>query len=222
MKCEIIRDLLPSYVEGLTSDESNKEIEKHLKDCIECSNIHNEMKSEVKVESLACDSDRIKLFKKLNKRVVKAVGLTIVVCAVIVGVYMFFYGVGWEVNSNDMNIEYSYEDYSIDFEFELTDGKALNAWTDYDLEKNAYIIKFTECYVGRLDDREKYPNRFSYGINFVTAEEIIIDNDLINKPELMYKIDESGKGIDEYKDRIIILEFKNETITYRVGDIINE
>lgn len=31
MKCEIIRDLLPLYIDGLTSKESNQEIEKHLK-----------------------------------------------------------------------------------------------------------------------------------------------------------------------------------------------
>ena len=31
MKCEMIRDLLPLYIDGLTSKESNQEIEKHLK-----------------------------------------------------------------------------------------------------------------------------------------------------------------------------------------------
>lgn len=31
MKCEMIRDLLPLYIDGLTSEESNREIEKHLK-----------------------------------------------------------------------------------------------------------------------------------------------------------------------------------------------
>lgn len=36
MKCEIIRDLLPSYIDELTSDESNKEIEKHIKTCNCC------------------------------------------------------------------------------------------------------------------------------------------------------------------------------------------
>ena len=36
MKCEIIRDLLPLYIDGLTSKESNQEIEKHLKNCEEC------------------------------------------------------------------------------------------------------------------------------------------------------------------------------------------
>ena len=30
MKCEIIRDLLPSYVDGLTSEESNREITAHV------------------------------------------------------------------------------------------------------------------------------------------------------------------------------------------------
>ena len=33
MKCEVVRDLLPLYIDKLTSEESNKEIEKHLKNC---------------------------------------------------------------------------------------------------------------------------------------------------------------------------------------------
>ena len=36
MKCEIIRDLLPSYVDGLTSGESDRAIEEHLRDCGDC------------------------------------------------------------------------------------------------------------------------------------------------------------------------------------------
>ena len=32
MKCEIIRDLFPSYIDGLTSRESNELIEEHLED----------------------------------------------------------------------------------------------------------------------------------------------------------------------------------------------
>ena len=33
MKCEIIRDLLPSYLDELTSAESNQAIEEHLQEC---------------------------------------------------------------------------------------------------------------------------------------------------------------------------------------------
>ena len=36
MECKIIQDLLPLYAEKLTSDESNKAIEEHLKGCPEC------------------------------------------------------------------------------------------------------------------------------------------------------------------------------------------
>ena len=47
MKCEIIRDLLPSYVDGLTSRESDRAIEEHLKGCRECREYMDEMKQEV-------------------------------------------------------------------------------------------------------------------------------------------------------------------------------
>ena len=37
LPCEIVRDLLPSYAEGLTSDVTAKSIEYHIKDCSSCS-----------------------------------------------------------------------------------------------------------------------------------------------------------------------------------------
>lgn len=37
LPCEIVRDLLPSYAEGLTSDVTVKSIEYHIKDCSSCS-----------------------------------------------------------------------------------------------------------------------------------------------------------------------------------------
>lgn len=36
MKCEIINDLLPLYIDNCCSDESRAEIERHLKDCEGC------------------------------------------------------------------------------------------------------------------------------------------------------------------------------------------
>ena len=34
--CKIVQDLLPNYIEKLTSDETNIFIEKHLKECEDC------------------------------------------------------------------------------------------------------------------------------------------------------------------------------------------
>lgn len=42
--CNLIDDLLPLYVEGLVSEGTKHEIEKHLKECEKCSKIYGEMK----------------------------------------------------------------------------------------------------------------------------------------------------------------------------------
>ena len=43
-ECKLIQDLLPNYIEKLTSSESNKIIEEHLKECKECQKNHEKMK----------------------------------------------------------------------------------------------------------------------------------------------------------------------------------
>ena len=44
MKCEVVRDLLPSYIDGLTSSVTNEEIEKHLDECVICRQYYREMR----------------------------------------------------------------------------------------------------------------------------------------------------------------------------------
>ena len=36
LECCVVRDLLPSYVEGLTSEETNAAVEAHLASCPAC------------------------------------------------------------------------------------------------------------------------------------------------------------------------------------------
>ena len=47
MKCEIIRDLLPSYIDGLTSTESNEMIEEHLQECAKCREYLSDMRASI-------------------------------------------------------------------------------------------------------------------------------------------------------------------------------
>ena len=46
MKCEIIRDLLPVYTEGLCSLETKKEVEDHLETCEDCRREYIQMKQD--------------------------------------------------------------------------------------------------------------------------------------------------------------------------------
>ena len=43
LTCAVVRDLLPSYVEGLTSVETNRAVEAHLTACADCTARKNAM-----------------------------------------------------------------------------------------------------------------------------------------------------------------------------------
>ena len=92
MKCEIIRDLLPLYIDGLTSKESNQEIEKHLKNCEECQKYYQDMTGDIDSLSVITneeieDVNLIKKIKKKNRK--KALGIFVgafVLSGVLMGV----------------------------------------------------------------------------------------------------------------------------------------
>jgi len=74
MKCEIIRDLLPSYVDGLTSEESNREITAHVAECAPCKEILEQMQEEVQ-EKAPKEKRKINPFRKFNRRMRRAVAM---------------------------------------------------------------------------------------------------------------------------------------------------
>ena len=109
MKCEIIRDLLPSYVEGLTSAESNREIEMHLNECLECQEYLDSMQKDLEVHE-KCKEKEIEPFIKIKKaaarKVVIAVIATALLCAIALELYKehFYHGTG--VMSEEVAILY--------------------------------------------------------------------------------------------------------------------
>ena len=47
LPCEVVQDLLPSYIDGLTSEKTNELVEEHVEGCDQCSSILRGMKSEL-------------------------------------------------------------------------------------------------------------------------------------------------------------------------------
>ena len=41
--CEMIQDLLPSYIDELTSEVTNREVESHVSECGQCKKVLDEM-----------------------------------------------------------------------------------------------------------------------------------------------------------------------------------
>ncbi len=64
LTCETIRDLLPMYVDELTSEATNKLVKEHVKECKECNEILENMKQPIEVET----APEVKEFKKYLKK----------------------------------------------------------------------------------------------------------------------------------------------------------
>lgn len=107
MKCEIIRDLLPSYIDELTSGESNREIKEHLKTCPGCRKYLEEMRESIQTPSQIEENKKaIKPFKKIKRSIWKAVGATVLVCILVFGAYSLYYGRSWKADSAKVKVKY--------------------------------------------------------------------------------------------------------------------
>ena len=64
--CEIIQDLLPSYIDELTSDVTNREVEAHMEGCEQCRNVFEQMKAP-DIEMADKEEKEIDFLKKTKK-----------------------------------------------------------------------------------------------------------------------------------------------------------
>ena len=86
--CKIIQDLLPNYIEGLTNEETNSFIEKHLNECENCKKLLNNMKKDIEIDTKIQYQKETKYLKKYNKKI------TILKCIIIlfIMIYTIFIG----------------------------------------------------------------------------------------------------------------------------------
>lgn len=93
MKCGIIRDLLPNYIDKLTGEDSNAEIEKHLAVCADCKKYYQDMRGKTWTEKESSEEKQkeinvLKSFRRMRRRWIAAVcaagaGVAIAVCVCI-------------------------------------------------------------------------------------------------------------------------------------------
>ena len=89
LACEIVKDLLPLYVDGLVSDVSKKSIENHLEHCTECNKIYHDMAFHLETETQPTEVEDVKRFLKKTKKMYLLYGLggisfiAILVCMIV-------------------------------------------------------------------------------------------------------------------------------------------
>ena len=88
--CNIIKDLLPLYIDEVCSKESSKLVEEHLKDCDDCQNYLEELKFDIK-ESKVNEINGFKKFAKLiDFKIIKdAIAITCIILVITYGILYF-------------------------------------------------------------------------------------------------------------------------------------
>lgn len=113
LNCNVVQDLLPNYIEGLTSDSTNKEIENHLKNCRECNRIYQDMTGgEKSFDDSNNNEKEINYLKKISRKTTKIVvgiiAAALIILAIpftkycIVGFNDTWYNARISVNGNEL------------------------------------------------------------------------------------------------------------------------
>lgn len=67
--CNLVRDLLPNYIDKVTSSETNIFIEEHLKKCDECRKSFENMSEEMTIDYKSKNNRKIHILKKVNNKI---------------------------------------------------------------------------------------------------------------------------------------------------------
>ena len=146
--CKIVQDLLPNYIEGLTNEETNGFIEKHLKECENCGKILNSMRKDIEIDTKMQYQKETKYLKKYNKKVTILKSILIIVIIV----YTMFIGRKMVILGNiQNNIEKYIEisNYHIKSYYYKNDAISV-----YDAYVKENISKESEYYIASLEKVE--------------------------------------------------------------------
>ena len=68
LTCHVVKDLLPLYVDGLTSEETSRDIKAHLERCTDCRSQYQAMTGELAQEQQKQETKEIDYLKKVRRR----------------------------------------------------------------------------------------------------------------------------------------------------------
>ena len=134
LPCAIVQDLLPNYLEGLTSEETNRAIEAHLASCPDCATHKSAMAGENPAAETAeqvREVDWLKKVKRRNgRRILMAVLVTILLFIASVAVKIFI--IGQPVTETGFG--WAMMEYGDTLELTVVSNGSANAFKDFDVE----------------------------------------------------------------------------------------
>ncbi|WIV11822.1 zf-HC2 domain-containing protein [Proteiniborus sp. MB09-C3] len=113
-KCELVYDLLPNYINELTSPSTNEFIEEHLNDCTHCKEVYEAMTKDIEAQEFKA-KDRIDFLGKIRKSYIIKLAVSLVsIIALMVGLVYF---------ANEKTVSIASEQVTLKGVYKLRDGK---------------------------------------------------------------------------------------------------
>lgn len=198
MKCYVVNDLMPLYKDGLTSEETSADIQAHMEECSECSELYKLMTdSSNDIPVSAPEQKNIDPLKKIKARnVYKILLSSLAVALLLSGAFLFvFWGIipaesgkchydveakvrEWHTTITGPDGE---ETEKVSMENVLTlhfkyDGRCTREETDITHTEDGIIHEMWIYPIVKIpfDNRGKHPNEYSFGTNIRNENEILI------------------------------------------------
>lgn len=205
MKCEVIRDLFPSYIDGLTSRESNEMIEEHLEECAACTEILDEMKQELAPAHTEIKNRQdIKPFRKVKKNMRKNVAVAVLVSVLVMAAgfagALVYYNQTWEASSEAVKVSVEAE------------GKVVTIRLTAKDKNHKLVLDKDEGNAETAVVKEQRVNPFtkSYQKSAYMGFTVIDENTVMNT-------DGTGRTLEE--DQVLTLQFKDKTETLSMKEL---
>ena len=221
-KCDIVRDLLPSYIDNICSKESNQFIKEHLTTCATCRKIIGTMKSDFNLTDEIYKIERLeakKPFKKVSGFLNFQKKLTNYI--LIFAFVSLLFGIYFLANSNNEMKKYKEEVNKlgvVEQEKEAIMNDAFNVLGDSNVltnQKEKQILKVYEKYKEKINLLAIFPK--------TNVEDWIKEKALVrNEPTTIYPINYQKAAIVIGKEGIIGSKEKIAPSDYDLGNVVME
>lgn len=200
--CKLVQDLLPNYIEKITTNETNEFVENHLKICGTCKEIYLNMTSDIEKENVK-NTEVVKTIKKYKRKIffVKFVIIAIIIgfLTSIIGSIGFKYWIvsnAFEKNTNfDLGGNYtiaeyeeSIERYEKHIETYYCDGKMKKVYGNevleyYDGNDHYYFDNENKTYY--IEKNVELNSNLNINISLLEGTENIVKNGRVDKLEVL-------------------------------------
>ena len=197
--CKIFQDLLPAYIEKITSEETNRFMEEHLNSCEECKKAYEEMTSELEKDAVK-NTEVVKTIKKYKRKIRNLkifiwTVLVLIILAVLGWIGFRFYvvrealthNIDYPATGNNYRLEEyeeSIERYQMHYTTYVGEGKLKKVYGDRVLEywekdEHYYIDEATQTYYIVHEDLRQH-EYLNIPICVIDGMEDLVENGKIN------------------------------------------